>query len=68
MKVNVSYAMEVSEEDFSGMKKEVGADTDEEFIGFLKCIIKAQSTAGCRLVDLKINVEHDAPFTPSNLN
>lgn len=68
MKVNVSYAMEVSEEDFNGMKKEVGTDTDEEFIGFLKCVIKAQSTAGCRLVDLKINVEHDAPFTPSNLN
>ena len=41
MKVNVSYAMEVSEEDFYGMKKEVGVDTDEEFIGFLKCVIKA---------------------------
>ncbi len=68
MKVNVSYAMEVSEEDFNGMKKEVGVDTDEEFIGFLKCVIKAQSTAGCRLVDLKINVEHGASFTPSNLN
>ena len=51
MKVNVSYAMEVSEEDFYGMKKEVGVDTDEEFIGFLKCVIKAQSTAGCKLVN-----------------
>lgn len=68
MKVNVSYAMEVSEEDFYGMKKEVGVDTDEEFIGFLKCVIKAQSTARCKLVNLKIEVEHDAPFTPSNLN
>lgn len=34
MKVNVSYAMEVSEEDFCGMKKGIGVDTDEEFIGF----------------------------------
>lgn len=68
MKVNVSYAMEVSEEDFYGMKKEVGVDTDEEFIGFLKCVIKTQSTAGCKLVNLKIDVEHDASFTPSNLN
>ena len=68
MKVNVSYTMEVSEEDFYGMKKEVGVDTDEEFIGFLKCVIKAKSTAGCKLVNLKIEVEHDASFTPSNLN
>lgn len=68
MKVNVSYAMEVSEEDFRGMRKEVGADTDEEFIGFLKCVIKAQSTAGCKVADLKIDIEHDASFTPSNLN
>lgn len=68
MKVNVSYAMEVSEKDFYGMKKEVGVDTDEEFIGFLKCVIKAQSTAGCKLVNLKIEVEHNASFTPSNLN
>ena len=66
--MNVSYAMEVSEEDFYGMTKEVGVDTDEEFNGFLKCVLKAQSTAGCNLVNLKIEVEHNALFTPSNLN
>lgn len=68
MKINIEYGMEVSEEMFSAMKEGVGVDTDEEFIGFLKCVIKAQSTAGCKLVNLKIKVEHDASFTPSNLN
>ena len=64
MKVNVSYAMEVSEEDFYGMKKEVGVDTDEEFIGFLKCAVKAQSATGCKTTNLKITIERDE--TPSS--
>lgn len=56
--------MEVSEEMFSAMKESVGVDTDEEFIGFLKCAVKAQSTTGCKTTNLQITIERDE--TPSS--
>ena len=59
MKINIEYEMEVSEEMFSAMKESVGVDTDEEFIGFLKCAVKAQSATGCKTTNLKITIERD---------
>lgn len=53
MKINIEYGMEVSEEMFSAMKEGVGVDTDEEFIGFLKCAVKAQSVTGCKTTNLR---------------
>lgn len=64
MKINIEYGMEVSEEMFSAMKEGVGVDTDEEFIGFLKCAVKTQSVTGCKTTNLKITIEHDE--TPSS--
>ena len=64
MKINIECGMEVSEEMFSAMKESVGVDTDEEFIGFLKCAVKAQSATGCKTTNLKITIERDE--TPSS--
>ena len=64
MKINIEYEMEVSEEMFSAMKEGVGVDTDEEFIVFLKCAVKAQSVTGCKTTNLKITIGHDE--TPSS--
>ena len=64
MKINIEYEMEVSEEMFSAMKEDVEVDTDEEFIGFLKCAVKAQSVTGCKTTNLKITIGHDE--TPSS--
>lgn len=68
MKINIEYGMEVSEEVFSAMKEGVGVDTDEEFIGFLKCAIKAQNVAGCKITNLKITINHAEGIPSSNLN
>lgn len=68
MRVNIEYEMEFSEEVFNEIKEKVGVDTDEEFVGFLKCIVKAQSTAEAKITNLKIAIKHDAPATPTNLN
>lgn len=64
MKINVEYGMEVSEEVFNAMKEGVGVDTDEEFIGFLKCVIKNQNTSDSKITNLKITIERDE--TPSS--
>lgn len=68
MRINVEYGIEVSEEVFSTMKEGVGVDTDEEFIGVLKGIIKAQNSSGCKTTNLKITINHVGSMPLSNLN
>lgn len=41
MIINISYDANISDEDFETLKSELEANSDEEFIGFYKGLIKA---------------------------
>lgn len=67
MKLKINYCVEASEDDFEETKQALGVDTDAEFIALMKAIIKTQQQAGCKVVGINIEVEHDA-CTSTNLN
>lgn len=67
MKLKINYCVEASEDDFEEMKQALGMDTDAEFIGLMKAVIKTQQQEGCKVVGLNIEIEHDA-CSSANLN
>lgn len=56
MVLEVSYKAEIKDKDYDFIKNQIGADTDEEFIGFFKGIIKTQSTDNMKVSDVSVQV------------
>jgi len=67
MIIRISYDANISDEDFKTLKRELEADSDEEFIGFYKGLIKAQSTDAIRINDVHVTIK-DKKDKISSLN
>lgn len=67
MKLKINYCIEMNENDFAGTKQALGIDTDAEFIGLMKAVIKTQQQEGCEVTKLDIEIGHDA-CSSANLN
>lgn len=57
MIINISYDANISDEDFETLKSELEANSDEEFIGFYKGLIKAQSTDAIRINNVQVAIK-----------
>lgn len=57
MIININYDANISDEDFETLKNELEANSDEEFIGFYKGVIKAQSTDAIRINNIQIMIK-----------
>lgn len=56
MILEISYKTEMKDKDYDLLKDQIGADTDEEFVGFFKGIIKTQSTDNMKISDVSIQI------------
>ena len=69
MIINISYDANISDEDFETLKSEFEANSDEEFIGFYKGLIKAQSTDAIRIKNIQVMIKDEKDKISSiNLN
>lgn len=57
MIINISYDANIADEDFETLKRELEANSDEEFIGFYKGLIKAQSTDAIRINNVQVEIK-----------
>lgn len=57
MIINISYDANITDEDFETLKSELEANSDEEFIGFYKGLIKAQSTDAIRINNVQVAIK-----------
>lgn len=67
MIIRISYDANIADEDFETLKRELEADSDEEFIGFYKGLIKAQSTDAIRINNVQVAIK-DKKDKISSLN
>lgn len=61
MKINVQYNMVISQENLDEIKKELCAESNDEVIGFLKALVKSQSSAVCKIESIRMSIIPEAP-------
>ena len=61
MKINVQYDMVISQETLYEIKKELCAETNDEVIGFLKALVKSQSSAVCKIESIRMSITPEYP-------
>lgn len=71
MKINVQYDMIISQETLYEIKKELCAETNDEVIGFLKALVKSQSSDICKIGSIRMSIiseDLNASVPNTNLN
>ena len=61
MKINVQYDMVISQENLDEIKKELCAESNDEVIGFLKALVKSQSSAVCKIGSIRMSIISEDP-------
>lgn len=61
MKINVQYDMVISQENLDEIKKELCAESNDEVIGFLKTLVKSQSSAVCKIESIRMSITPEDP-------
>ena len=61
MKINIQYDMIISQENLDEIKRELCAESNDEVIGFLKALIKSQSSVACKIEDIRMSIKPDNP-------
>lgn len=61
MKINVQYDMVISQENLDEIKRELCAESNDEVIGFLKALVKSQSSAACKIESIRMSITPENP-------
>ena len=61
MKINVQYDMVISQENLDEIKKELCAESNDEVVGFLKALVKSQSSAVCKIESIRMSITPEDP-------